>query len=110
MVKTAKRRGLIAVTGVVLGLLTIDGMRTPERQLGVGLAHTGLHAYQRFVSPVLSFAGARCRFTPTCSRYAEAVVASQGWPSGSWLALRRLARCGPWTPAGTVDPPPVHAH
>jgi putative membrane protein insertion efficiency factor len=110
MVKTAQRRGLIVVAGVVLGLLVVDGTRSPERQFGVALTQTGLHAYRRFVSPVLSFSGARCRFTPTCSRYAEAVVATHGWPSGSWLALGRLARCGPWTPAGTVDPPPVHDH
>jgi putative component of membrane protein insertase Oxa1/YidC/SpoIIIJ protein YidD len=26
---------------------------------------------------------------------------------GGWMAARRIARCNPWTPAGTVDQPPL---
>ena len=25
---------------------------------------------------------------------------------GGWMAMKRVLRCGPWTPYGTVDPPP----
>jgi len=49
--------------------------------------------------------GISCRFTPTCSHYADAVVAKHGALRGSWLSVKRLARCGPWTAAGTVDDP-----
>lgn len=49
--------------------------------------------------------GIQCRFTPTCSHYADAVVARHGALVGSWLTVKRLARCGPWTPMGTADPP-----
>jgi putative membrane protein insertion efficiency factor len=49
--------------------------------------------------------GARCRFEPSCSHYADAVIARHGALEGSWLTIRRIARCGPWTPAGTIDPP-----
>jgi putative membrane protein insertion efficiency factor len=69
------------------------------------LALAGIHAYQRTLSPLAARAGLRCRFEPTCSRYAETVIARDGVVRGSWLALRRVARCGPWTPMGTVDPP-----
>ena len=37
--------------------------------------------------------------------YSEAVIGRDGAAVGGWRALRRLARCGPWTPEGTSDPP-----
>jgi hypothetical protein len=61
--------------------------------------------HQRTLAPVFDACGLKCRFTPSCSRYAEAVLRKHGIVAGSWLALRRIARCGPWTPAGTVDLP-----
>jgi hypothetical protein len=65
----------------------------------------GIHLYQRTMSPLAARAGVRCRFTPTCSRYAEVVIARDGIVRGGWRALERIARCGPWTPAGTRDEP-----
>ena len=49
--------------------------------------------------------GVECRFTPTCSHYGEAVIQKYGFVRGGWMSLRRVARCGPWTPKGTVDLP-----
>ena len=69
------------------------------------IALAGIHAYQRTLSPVAARIGLRCRFTPTCSRYAEAVIARDGVVVGGWKAVRRIARCGPWTPTGTRDDP-----
>jgi putative membrane protein insertion efficiency factor len=69
------------------------------------VALAGIHAYQRALSPLAARAGLRCRFTPTCSRYAEAVVARDGVVRGGLKALARIARCGPWTPPGTRDDP-----
>ena len=69
------------------------------------IALAGIHTYQRTLSPVAARIGLRCRFTPTCSRYAEAVIARDGVVVGGWKAIRRIARCGPWTPTGTSDPP-----
>ena len=65
----------------------------------------GIHAYQRTLSPLAARVGVRCRFTPSCSRYAEIVIARDGVVRGGWKAVRRIARCGPWTPTGTVDEP-----
>jgi putative membrane protein insertion efficiency factor len=50
-----------------------------------------------------------CRFVPSCSQYAEAVLADFGFWRGTWLALKRLTRCHPFsqTPVGTVDAPPT---
>jgi putative membrane protein insertion efficiency factor len=56
-----------------------------------------LRAYKRFVSPMLPRS---CRFVPTCSEYAMEAVERHGVVRGSWLAIRRLARCHPFAHAG----------
>ena len=61
-----------------------------------------VRSYQRFISPALPPA---CRFTPSCSAYAVTALERYGAVQGSWLALRRLARCHPWNPGG-YDPVP----
>lgn len=58
--------------------------------------------YRRAVSPLLP---ASCRFTPTCSAYAEEAVHRYGAARGGWLAVRRLARCHPFGGSG-YDPVP----
>ena len=69
------------------------------------LALATIHAYQYSVAPMAAGIGLRCRFTPTCSRYAETVIARDGVMRGGWKAIRRVARCGPWTAMGTTDAP-----
>ncbi|MDH3647112.1 MAG: membrane protein insertion efficiency factor YidD [Gammaproteobacteria bacterium] len=65
-----------------------------------------IRAYRLAVSPLL---GARCRFYPTCSSYAEQSLIHHGLWRGGWLSLQRLARCHPWH-AGGVDPVPDVEH
>ena len=64
-----------------------------------------IHLYQRTLAPAADRVGMRCRFTPSCSHYAEAVIARDGVTRGGWRALKRIARCNPLTPAGTRDEP-----
>lgn len=61
-----------------------------------------LRAYRYVVSPLL---GANCRFYPSCSQYASEAIERHGALRGSWLALKRVARCHPWH-AGGFDPVP----
>ena len=61
-----------------------------------------LRVYQLLISPLL---GQHCRFYPSCSHYAVEAIERYGSLQGSWLALRRIARCHPWHPGG-VDPVP----
>lgn len=71
---------------------------------GAPLALRAIGAYRAHVSPHLR-AVVRCRFTPTCSAYGEEAIRKYGFYSGSARTIGRLARCGPWTPQGTFDPP-----
>lgn len=50
--------------------------------------------------------GRHCRFEPSCSQYALDAIETHGAVYGSWLALRRIARCHPFT-GGGFDPVPA---
>jgi putative membrane protein insertion efficiency factor len=63
-----------------------------------------LKAYRFAISPLY---GQVCRYHPTCSAYALEAVQTHGAVRGSWLAMRRVARCHPWA-AGGLDPVPPH--
>ncbi len=58
--------------------------------------------YQRLVSPLLPRA---CRFYPSCSAYAALALERHGALRGTWLTVKRLARCHPFHPGG-LDPVP----
>ena len=62
-----------------------------------------VRAYQLFVSPLTP---ATCRFYPSCSAYAVTALSRHGAFRGTWLTIRRLGRCHPWT-AGGVDHVPA---
>ena len=59
--------------------------------------------YQRHISPAFP---ARCRFSPTCSRYAYEAITKYGAWKGGYLALRRLLRCHPFFKGNYFDPVP----
>ena len=88
-----------------LALLALDLARDPARQLSAKALLAGIDLYQATLSRAMPGMGVSCRFEPTCSRYAEASIRRHGALVGGWRSVTRLARCGPWTPAGTVDPP-----
>ncbi len=89
----------------MLALFAFDLLQPPAAQRSTRLVLGAIHLYQRTLSPLLPAFGYRCRFTPTCSRYAAAVIERHGLAVGGWRALKRIARCGPWTPMGTRDVP-----
>jgi hypothetical protein len=64
------------------------------------LAVAPLLVYQRVISPAL---GQRCRFEPSCSRYAVQAVRQYGILRGFVLAAWRVGRCHPFGRGG-FDP------
>lgn len=61
-----------------------------------------IKGYRLLLSP---WWGRQCRFTPTCSEFAEEAIERHGAVQGTWLAMRRVSRCHPWR-AGGYDPVP----
>ena len=61
-----------------------------------------IKGYRLLLSP---WWGQQCRFTPTCSEFAEEAIERHGALQGTWLAMRRISRCHPWH-AGGYDPVP----
>jgi putative membrane protein insertion efficiency factor len=100
-----RRRRWPAVLAVLLVVLALDLAQPPADQLSARFLLAGIDLYQATLSPRLGATGVRCRFEPSCSRYAEGAIREDGALVGSARAAWRIARCGPWTPAGTVDPP-----
>jgi uncharacterized protein len=56
-----------------------------------------VRVYQSFFSALMPSA---CKFYPSCSHYAADAVRIHGARRGSWLALRRVLRCHPFTRGG----------
>jgi len=101
------KRRVWAAIAIFLIAIALDMRRPPAEQLVTRTAVGGIHVYQATLSRLYARLGVQCRFTPTCSHYGEAVIRKFGAMRGGWMAAKRVFRCGPWTPMGTVDPPPV---
>jgi len=56
--------------------------------------------YQRVISPALP---RRCKYEPTCSRYALDAIRTYGILRGIVLATWRVLKCNPWSDGG-YDP------
>ncbi|HUA12037.1 MAG TPA: membrane protein insertion efficiency factor YidD [Solirubrobacteraceae bacterium] len=73
-----------------------ERLRGPARVVAV----TPIVLYQRYVSPALP---RRCKYEPTCSRYALEAIGRYGILRGLVLAGWRIMRCNPWSHGG-YDP------
>jgi uncharacterized protein len=65
-----------------------------------GVAITPIAIYQHLISPAIP---QRCKYEPTCSRYAAGAVREYGILKGLVLAGWRVLRCNPWSHGG-YDP------
>jgi uncharacterized protein len=63
-----------------------------------------IHAYRVTLG---WFMGGQCRFHPTCSQYGLEAIRMHGPFYGSWLTLKRIARCQPFSQGG-YDPVPLN--
>jgi putative membrane protein insertion efficiency factor len=58
--------------------------------------------YQAGISPFLPNS---CRYQPSCSNYMMEAIVKHGPIKGTWLGIKRIARCHPWGGHGH-DPVP----
>lgn len=61
-----------------------------------------IRVYQYAISPLL---GQNCRHSPTCSTYTIEAIQEWGVIKGTWLGMKRIAKCHPWGTSG-YDPVP----
>lgn len=102
------RRAVIRITAVFLalvgGIAAHDAAAAREREWTTRAAVAAIEEYREHVSPRLK-GRIVCRFEPSCSLYGLESVKKHGAIRGGWKAASRIARCNPWTPMGTLDPP-----
>ena len=72
------------------------------RNVATAIMLMPIYCYTPSLSPLTP---PSCRFTPTCSEYAAQAIKKHGPAKGTWLAIRRIARCHPWGGSG-YDPVP----
>lgn len=100
-----RRRRFTIVAAALVAVIAIHDFAVPH---GRGFAARGalfvIDEYRAHVSPHLR-GRVTCRFRPTCSAYGRAAIAKYGFARGSAKTAWRIARCGPWTAAGTLDKP-----
>jgi putative membrane protein insertion efficiency factor len=81
---------------------TVRATSSPSRLARVARALTvsPILLYSRVISPAIP---RRCKYEPTCSRYAVEAIREYGILRGLVLAGWRLLRCNPWSYGG-YDP------
>jgi uncharacterized protein len=79
-----------------------DERAIPARGLRIArsLAIAPIVVYRKVISPAIP---RRCKYEPTCSRYAVEAIQEYGILRGLVLAGWRLLRCNPWSYGG-YDP------
>jgi putative membrane protein insertion efficiency factor len=96
---------ILAVTAAAFFAVAVHDLVVPlPEQYATRAAIFSIERYRALISPRLK-GRVVCRFEPTCSAYGLESVKKYGAVRGGWRTAVRIARCGPWTPAGTVDPP-----
>jgi putative membrane protein insertion efficiency factor len=90
---------LLGLTVYLTGESFLPASSQPTAQVGVAL----IHAYQATGSKMMESGGVHCRYTPTCSHYAEDAISYYGTVGGVVRAAGRLLRCSPWGGSG-YDP------
>lgn len=96
---------LLATAAVIVAAAAHDASVPMRQQFVTRSAIWSIEQYRHHISPRLANGKVQCRFKPTCSKYGLESVKKYGGIRGGWRTVKRIARCTPATPIGTVDPP-----
>lgn len=59
--------------------------------------------YKKHISIFFEKNGVKCKFYPTCSEYAIQALEKYGFWKGTFLSIKRVLRCNPFSKGG-YDP------
>lgn len=62
-----------------------------------------IEKYQKHISVWLKSKNINCKYYPTCSEYTKQAIEKYGAIKGSWLGIKRILRCNPFSKGG-YDP------
>jgi putative membrane protein insertion efficiency factor len=86
----------------------VTQVRSALRVLGAPARLALIGLIKGYRATLSGWLGGQCRFSPTCSHYAEEAIRARGALVGTALAVWRVGRCNPFG-AGGIDPVPVRA-
>ena len=59
--------------------------------------------YQKYISPITVHYNIKCKYFPTCSEYTKQAIEKYGAFYGSFLGVKRILKCNPFSKGG-YDP------
>ena len=59
--------------------------------------------YKKHISIFFEKSGVKCKFYPTCSEYAIQAYEKYGFIKGTFLSIKRILKCNPFSKGG-YDP------
>lgn len=62
-----------------------------------------IKVYKKLFSPIFHLFGSECKYYPTCSDYAKQAIEKYGILRGSFLSMKRIFKCNPFSKGG-YDP------
>ena len=62
-----------------------------------------LEKYQKYISPIFSYYGVKCKYFPSCSEYSKQAIRKYGSIKGLFLTVKRICKCNPFSKGG-YDP------
>ena len=100
-----RRRRFTLVIALIVAIFAIHDFAVPHGRGFAARSAIFLIDEYRAHMPMRVRRAFGCRFEPTCSAYGRAAISKYGFGKGFLKTVWRIAKCGPWTEAGTVDLP-----
>jgi putative membrane protein insertion efficiency factor len=84
----------------------MTGVGQPARVAGAPFRAVLIGGIRLYRATLSGWLGGQCRYSPSCSRYAEEAIRTHGALRGVALAAWRVLRCNPFGGSGVEPVPP----